>query len=311
MFEPLCAALDAAGIACTRNELLADHCTFRIGGPADIFIKPCDEIQLCRAVAFCKEQGARYYLLGNGSNILFEDAGFRGAVLDLTAMKTGIGMKENIPGEESGVVYCSVTVGAGMKLSTLCNFALNHSCTGLEFAYGIPGTVGGAIYMNAGAYGGEMKDVLTSVEYLAADGNIVEVPAAELDLSYRHSIFEENGGCILSATFRLKKGDAASIKARMDELMQKRIDKQPLDKPSAGSTFKRPTGAFAAALIDQCGLRGYRHGGAAVSEKHCGFVVNLGGATCADVLALCDEVRSIVKEKTGYDLEKEIRVVRA
>ena len=173
MFEPLCAALDAAGIACTRNELLADHCTFRIGGPADIFIKPCDEIQLCRAVAFCKEQGARYYLLGNGSNILFEDAGFRGAVLDLTAMKTGIGMKENIPGEESGVVYCNVTVGAGMKLSTLCNFALNHSCTGLEFAYGIPGTVGGAIYMNAGAYGGEMKDVLTSVEYLAADGNIV------------------------------------------------------------------------------------------------------------------------------------------
>ncbi len=226
-------------------------------------------------------------------------------------MKTGIGMKENIPGEESGVVYCNVTVGAGMKLSTLCNFALNHSCTGLEFAYGIPGTVGGAIYMNAGAYGGEMKDVLTSVEYLAADGNIVEVPAAELDLSYRHSIFEENGGCILSATFRLKKGDAASIKARMDELMQKRIDKQPLDKPSAGSTFKRPAGAFAAALIDQCGLRGYRHGGAAVSEKHCGFVVNLGGATCADVLALCDEVRSIVKEKTGYDLEKEIRVVRA
>jgi len=311
MFEPLCAALDAAGIACTRNELLADHCTFRIGGPADIFIKPCDEIQLCRAVAFCKEQGARYYLLGNGSNILFEDAGFRGAVLDLTAMKTGIGMKENIPGKESGVVYCSVTVGAGMKLSTLCNFALNHSCTGLEFAYGIPGTVGGAIYMNAGAYGGEMKDVLTSVEYLAADGNIVEAPAAELDLSYRHSIFEENGGCILSATFRLKKGDAASIKARMDELMQKRIDKQPLDKPSAGSTFKRPAGAFAAALIDQCGLRGYRHGGAAVSEKHCGFVVNLGGATCADVLALCDEVRSIVKEKTGYDLEKEIRVVRA
>ena len=292
MFEPLCAALDAAGIACTRNELLADHCTFRIGGPADIFIKPCDEIQLCRAVAFCKEQGIRYYLLGNGSNILFEDAGFRGAVLDLTAMKTGIGMKENIPGEESGVVYCNVTVGAGMKLSTLCNFALNHSCTGLEFAYGIPGTVGGAIYMNAGAYG-------------------VEVPAAELDLSYRHSIFEENGGCILSATFRLKKGDAASIKSRMYELMQKRIDKQPLDKPSAGSTFKRPAGAFAAALIDQCGLRGYRHGGAAVSEKHCGFVVNLGGATCADVLALCDEVRAIVKEKTGYDLEKEIRVVRA
>ena len=309
--ERLKQLLQAEEIRFVENESLAAHCTFKIGGPADVFARPETEEQLCRVIALCKACGVKYYLLGNGSNILFEDAGFRGAVLDLTAMKTGIGMKENIPGEESGVVYCNVTVGAGMKLSTLCNFALNHSCTGLEFAYGIPGTVGGAIYMNAGAYGGEMKDVLTSVEYLAADGNIVEVPAAELDLSYRHSIFEENGGCILSATFRLKKGDAASIKARMDELMQKRIDKQPLDKPSAGSTFKRPAGAFAAALIDQCGLRGYRHGGAAVSEKHCGFVVNLGGATCADVLALCDEVRAVVKEKTGYDLEKEIRVVKA
>ena len=156
--------------------------------------------------------------------------------------------------------------------------------------------------MNAGAYGGEMKDVLVSVRYLTAEGEIVEIPAEQLDLRYRHSIFEENGGCILSAKF---------IRARMNDLMARRKDKQPLDKPSAGSTFKRPVGAFAAALIDQCGLRGYRHGGAAVSDKHCGFVVNLGGATCADVLALCDEVRAIVKEKTGYDLEKEIRVVKA
>ena len=164
--------------------------------------------------------------------------------------------------------------------------------------------------MNAGAYGGEMKDVLTTVRYLAAEGEGREVPAAELDLRYRHSIFEEIGGCILSAQFHLQPGNAADIRAKMDELMAKRVEKQPLDKPSAGSTFKRPAGAFAAALIDQCGLRGYRHGGAAVSDKHCGFVVNLGGATCADVLALCDEVRAIVKEKTGYDLEKEIRVVR-
>ena len=183
--------------------------------------------------------------------------------------------------------------------------------TGLEFAYGIPGTVGGAVYMNAGAYGGEMKDVLASVRYLTGEGEIVEVPAEQLDLRYRHSIFEENGGCILSAKFYLARGSASDIRAKMDDLMARRRDKQPLDKPSAGSTFKRPVGAFAAALIDQCGLRGYRHGGAAVSEKHCGFVVNLGGATCADVLALCDEVRAIVKEKTGYDLEKEIRVVAA
>ena len=164
--------------------------------------------------------------------------------------------------------------------------------------------------MNAGAYGGEMKDVLTTVQYLTAEGEVKEAAAAELDLRYRHSIFEENGGCILSAQFALTPGEPEAIRAKMDELMAKRLDKQPLDKPSAGSTFKRPVGAFAAALIDQCGLRGYRHGGAAVSEKHCGFVVNLGGASCADVLALCEEVRTIVKEKTGYDLEKEIRVVR-
>lgn len=203
-----------------------------------------------------------------------------------------------------------MTAGAGLKLSALCTAALEHGLTGLEFAYGIPGTVGGAVYMNAGAYGGEVKDVLQSVRYLTAEGEIREATAAELDLSYRHSAFEENGGCILSACFRLEPGDPGAIKARMNELMAKRLDKQPLDKPSAGSTFKRPAGAFAAALIDQCGLRGYRHGGAAVSEKHCGFVVNLGGATCADVLALCDEVRAIVQEKTGYELEKEIRVVK-
>ena len=279
MFEPLCAALDAAGIACTRNELLADHCTFRIGGPADIFIKPCDEIQLCRAVAFCKEQGARYYLLGNGSNILFEDAGFRGAVLDLTAMKTGIGMKENIPGEESGVVYCNVTVGAGMKLSTLCNFALNHSCTGLEFAYGIPGTVGGAIYMNAGAYGGEMKDVLTEVTVLTPEGTFLTLPVAELDLSYRHSIIPERGYLVVSAVLELHPGKAEEIRAVMEDLKEKRVSKQPLEYPSAGSTFKRPEGYFAGKLIQDSGLKGFTVGGAQVSEKHSGFVINKGNAT--------------------------------
>ena len=287
-----------AGIPFRENEPLAAHCTFKIGGPAEVFVQPQTEQQLCAAVALCKEQAVRYYLLGNGSNILFADAGYRGAVIDTTAMKA-----------EPVIDGTRVTAGTGLRLSGLCTAALENGLTGLEFAYGIPGTVGGAVYMNAGAYGGEMKDVLTAVRYLTAEGQIVEVPAAELDLSYRHSIFEENGGCILSASFRLEQGDPAAIKARMNELMAKRVDKQPLDKPSAGSTFKRPAGAFAAALIDQCGLRGYRHGGAAVSDKHCGFVVNLGGATCADVLALCDEVRAVVKEKTGYDLEKEIRVV--
>ena len=297
--EQLKQLLTAADIAYKENEPLAAHCTFKIGGPARLFVQPVDRAQLCRAVALCKAQGVRYYLLGNGSNILFADEGYNGAVLAISSMQDAV--------EVHGT---QLTAGAGVRLSALCKTALEHGLTGLEFAYGIPGTVGGAVYMNAGAYGGEMKDVLEAVSYLTADDRWVDSEASELDFSYRHSAFEENDACILGAVFHLEKGDPDAIKARMNELMQKRIDKQPLDKPSAGSTFKRPAGAFAAALIDQCGLRGYRHGGAAVSDKHCGFVVNLGGATCADVLALCDEVRAIVKEKTGYDLEKEIRVVK-
>ena len=291
--------LQQAGIPFRENEPLAAHCTFKIGGPAQLFVQPQTEQQLCSAAALCKEQAVRYYLLGNGSNILFADEGFAGVVIDISALGSDIAVEGNM-----------LTAGAGVRLVALCRAALEHGLSGLEFAYGIPGTVGGAVYMNAGAYGGEMKDVLTVVRYLTAEGEVVQASAAELDLSYRHSIFEENGGCILSAQFALQPGNAADIRAKMDELMAKRVDKQPLDKPSAGSTFKRPAGAFAAALIDQCGLRGFRHGGAAVSDKHCGFVVNLGGATCADVLALCDEVRAIVKEKTGYELEKEIRVVK-
>ena len=288
-----------AGIPFRENEPLAAHCTFKIGGPAQLFVQPQTEQQLCSVAALCKEQAVRYYLLGNGSNILFADEGFAGVVIDISALGSDIAVEGNM-----------LTAGAGVRLVALCRAALEHGLSGLEFAYGIPGTVGGAVYMNAGAYGGEIKDVLTVVRYLTAEGKVVQASAAELDLSYRHSIFEENGGCILSAQFALQPGNAADIRAKMDELMAKRADKQPLDKPSAGSTFKRPAGAFAAALIDQCGLRGFRHGGAAVSDKHCGFVVNLGGATCADVLALCDEVRAIVKEKTGYELEKEIRVVK-
>ena len=297
--EQLKQQLAEAGIAFKENEPLAAHCTFKIGGPARLFVQPTDRAQLCRAIALCRAQNTRYYLLGNGSNILFADEGYDGAVLDISAMQDTV--------EVCGTV---LTAGAGVRLSALCKTALAHGLTGLEFAYGIPGTVGGAVYMNAGAYGGEMKDVLTTVQYLTAAGEVQQAAASALDLRYRHSIFEENGGCILSAQFTLTPGEPDAIRARMEELMAKRLDKQPLDKPSAGSTFKRPAGAFAAALIDQCGLRGYRHGGAAISDKHCGFVVNLGGASCADVLALCEQVRAIVKEKTGYDLEKEIRVVR-
>ena len=290
--------LEAAALPYREQEPLAGHTTFKIGGPAAVFVQPADEAQLCAAVALCRELAVPYYILGNGSNVLFGDKGWAGAVICLAGMKGGVRREGN-----------TLTAPAGLPLSALCTAAWEAGLAGLEFAYGIPGTVGGAVYMNAGAYGGEMKDVLLSVRYLTAEGQIEEAPAAALDLGYRHSIFESNGGCILSAQVRLEAGDPAAIRARMDELMGRRRDKQPLDKPSAGSTFKRPAGAFAGALIDQCGLRGHRHGGAAISEKHCGFVVNLGGATCADVLALCREVQQIVKEQTGYTLEKEIRVV--
>ena len=276
------------------------HTTFRIGGPADYFLMPDKDTDVGRIVKICKESAIPYFILGNGSNLLVGDGGYRGAVIQIYKNMSAV----TVEGTE-------ITVQAGALLSSVAAAAKNAALTGFEFAGGIPGTMGGAVVLNAGAYGGEMKDVLTVVRYLTAEGEVVQASAAELDLSYRHSIFEENGGCILSAQFALQPGNAADIRAKMDELMAKRVDKQPLDKPSAGSTFKRPAGAFAAALIDQCGLRGFRHGGAAVSEKHCGFVVNLGGATCADVLALCDEVRAIVKEKTGFDLEKEIRVVPA
>ena len=282
-----------------QEEPMREHCSFRVGGPARRMAFPGTGEQLVILLQLAEDCGARPLVLGKGSNILPPDGGMDRLVIEtsrLAALEAG----------EDGTILAE----AGVPLARLAEFAAQRGLAGLAFAHGIPGTVGGALCMNAGAYGGEMKDVLTTVRYLAAEGEVREVPAAELDLRYRHSIFEENSGCILSAQFHLQPGNAADIRAKMDELMAKRVEKQPLDKPSAGSTFKRPAGAFAAALIDQCGLRGYRHGGAAVSDKHCGFVVNLGGATCADVLALCDEVRAIVKEKTGYDLEKEIRVVR-
>ena len=273
--------------------------SFRAGGKAALMASPRDEEQLRETLFAAAEKDVPHMILGNGSNTLFRDSGYDGMVVRLSE-----GFKNmETDGEE-------LRCGASLLLSAIARRALENSLTGFEFASGIPGSLGGALFMNAGAYGGEMKDVLTTVQYLTAEGEVKGAAAAELDLRYRHSIFEENGGCILSAQFALTPGEPEVIRAKMDELMAKRLDKQPLDKPSAGSTFKRPVGAFAAALIDQCGLRGYRHGGAAVSEKHCGFVVNLGGATCADVLALCEEVRTIVKEKTGYNLEKEIRVVR-
>ena len=297
--EQLKQLLTAAGIAYKENEPLAAHCTFKIGGPARLFVQPADRAQLCRAVALCKAQGVRYYLLGNGSNILFADEGYNGVVLDISSMQDTV--------EVHGT---QLTAGAGVRLSALCKTALEHSLTGLEFAYGIPGTVGGAVYMNAGAYGGEMKDVLTTVQYLTAEGKVKEAAAAELDLRYRHSIFEENGGCILSAQFALTPGEREKIKDRMDTLMERRKDKQPLEYPSAGSTFKRPEGDFAARLIEVCGLKGTACGGAEVSTKHSGFVINKNNATFDDVMGVVDIVKQKVKEQTGVTLECEVLIMK-
>ena len=226
--EQLKQLLTAAGIAYKENEPLAAHCTFKIGGPARLFVQPVDHAQLCRTVALCKAQSVRYYLLGNGSNILFADEGYDGAVLDISSMQDAV--------EVHGT---QLTAGAGVRLSALCKTALEHGLTGLEFAYGIPGTVGGAVYMNAGAYGGEMKDVLTTVQYLTAEGEVKEAAAAELDLRYRHSIFEENGGCTLSAQFALTPGEPEAIRAKMDELMTRRCRRQREALRLCGEPWRR------------------------------------------------------------------------
>ena len=301
--EQLKQQLQAAGILYKENEPLSAHCTFRIGGPADLFVMPRDEDQLCQTVQFCKQAEIRYYLLGNGSNILFADEGFRGAVIDVSAEAAGMGLSiyQNADGDY-------ISAPAGLKLSELCKFALQHGYTGLEFAYGIPGSCGGAAFMNAGAYGGEMKDVLVRCTHIDGDGKLGQLAGEDLHLSYRHSAYYDNGCIITGLELRLQPGDPAEIKAKMDDLISRRREKQPIEYPSAGSTFKRPPGHFAGALIDQCGLRGTSVGGARVSEKHAGFVINTGGATCADVLALCRQCREKVLAETGVELEMEIRV---
>ena len=297
--EQLKQLLTAAGIAYKENEPLAAHCTFKIGGPARLFVQPTDRAQLCRAVALCKAQGVRYYLLGNGSNILFADEGYNGAVLDVSSMQDAV--------EVHGT---QLTAGAGVRLSALCKTALEHGLTGLEFAYGIPGTVGGAVYMNAGAYGGEMKDVVVSTRYLDGELRLCEAHGSAHDFGYRHSAFSDTDCVLLGSTLALTPGNPADIQARMRDLSERRRSRQPLDLPSAGSTFKRPVGGYAAALIDQAGLKGYTVGGAQVSEKHAGFVVNRGGATFDDVLRLMDDVRSAVLRTSGVELEPEVKIIR-
>ena len=287
--------LNSKNITYVCNEPMSAHTTFKIGGAADILItvKTIDELQT--AVNACKASDIPVMILGNGSNLLVSDNGIEGAVITLD----GDFKEITVDGD-------TITSGAGAKLSRLCSVALENSLTGLEFAYGIPGTVGGAMYMNAGAYGGEMKDVALSVTALTPDGEIREVPAEDLQLGYRTSVFKTNGDIILFSKYKLEQGDQAAIKAKMDDVMDRRKTKQPLEFPSAGSVFKRPEGAFAGTLIEQCGLKGKTVGGAQVSEKHAGFIINIGGATCDDVMGLVKLVQDTVKAETGYFLEREI-----
>ncbi len=294
----ICRSLDENGIAWQKDAPLAPLTTFRIGGPAALLCRPTDAAQLQKLLELLRQAGVRFYCLGRGSNTLFADEGFDGAVVAMEALRAVTLTTDGIRAQ------------AGASLAAVCRTAQAAGLSGLEFAYGIPGSVGGAVYMNAGAYGGEMKDAVRTVQAICPNGSVAAFENAACRFAYRHSAFEENGAAVLSADFALRRDDPAAIAARMEEYAARRREKQPLEWPSAGSTFKRPQGAFAAALIDQCGLKGASVGGARVSEKHAGFVINAGGATCADVLALTEKIIAVVREKTGYTLEREIRVVR-
>lgn len=296
--DDLLRLLKADMIEYKENELLAKHTTFEIGGPARIFCIPKTNGEISAAIQFALRCNVPVYLLGKGSNILFTDDGYAGMIIYMGQALSKIIVEGNC-----------IIAKAGAELLDVCRAAQKAKLTGLEFAYGIPGNIGGAVYMNAGAYGGEMKDVLSEICYLTENGSIEYMNVRDAELGYRTSLFQYKPWCILSATICLQKGNADLIKKKMHEYMGRRQDKQPLEYPSAGSAFKRPPGTFAGALIDECGLRGFQIGGAAISQKHCGFIVNMGGATCQDVLSLADHVSKVVKEKTGFVLEKEIRVV--
>lgn len=294
--QTLCSLCSDLGYEYKLNEPLKNHTTFKIGGQAKMLVQINNEKSLSELLKYLRGNNIKFFVLGKGSNILAEDSGFDGVILKISNKFSRVKLvSEN-------EIYCT----AGTPLSEICLFALEHSLSGLEFAYGIPGTAGGALFMNAGAYGGEMKDVVVSAHFIDKNGEVQNIKNQDMKLSYRHSFFSENSENIITdMTFSLKNGEKSRIKAHMDELLQKRKDKQPLEYPSAGSTFKRPEGSYASLLIEQCGLKGLTVGNAQVSEKHSGFVINKGGATFEDVIKLSDEVKKIVREKTGYQLELE------
>ncbi len=284
-----------AGICDVKyNEPMALHTSFRIGGGAEVMAFPKNEKELEQLL----ELGVPTRILGAGTNVLAPDEGLSGLVICLKDCLDGLELVDET----------HIRVMAGVTMTRMAVFACNHGLSGLEFAHGIPGTVGGGVYMNAGAYGGEICQVCESVEVMTPNGDVVTLSNNEMDFSYRHSALEETGDIVLAATFRLESKPQEEIKAKMKELMAKRSASQPLDLPSAGSAFKRPTGGYAAALIDQAGLKGFAVGGAAISMKHAGFAVNLGGATARDVRSLLMQVSDIVFDRSGIRLEPEVRI---
>ena len=279
------------------EEPMKKHTTFRVGGPADVLVTPSAE-ELPEIVALCQKFGVPYYIVGNGSNLLVGDKGIRGVVIEMTS--------------RMGDIVCegeTVIAGAGASLGRVAAKAAEEGLTGIEFAAGIPGTVGGAVVMNAGAYGGEMKDIITSVLVMDEFGEKKELSTRELDFSYRHSCIPEKRYIVLRITMRLRKGCTDEIRAKMSELREMRISKQPLEYPSAGSTFKRPEGYFAGKLIMDAGLRGFQVGGAQVAEKHCGFVINKDNASAADIYRLMQEVTAKVEAEFGVTLEPEVKML--
>lgn len=294
----ICEYVKNEGISYIENEPMALHTTFKIGGPARLAVFPKNENEISDVIKKCKEENVRYMVVGNGSNLLVADEGIDAVVILL--------------GKEFGEVKLiddtTIFAEAGAPLMKVCRFALENGLSGLEFAYGIPGSCGGGAFMNAGAYGGELGDVMFRCDHIDKDGNKGSLEGDDLKLAYRHSAYYENGCVITGAYFKMQKADKEEIKAKMTDYMSRRRDKQPLEYPSAGSTFKRPEGNFAGALIEQCGLKGTSVGGAEISTKHAGFVINKGGATCKDVLDLCKKVADTVKAEKGIDLEMEVRV---
>lgn len=278
------------------EELMKSHTTFRIGGPAEYFLTPRNAEELQELQKICKEENVPYYIIGNGSNLLVSDEGLRGAVIQIYHNMNQVVVEGNI-----------IRAQAGILLSALAKMALDHELSGLEFASGIPGTVGGAVVMNAGAYGGEMKDVISDVTVMTPAGEILHISKERLEMGYRTSVVKKKNYIVLEVVLQLQPGDRTAIQAEMEQLKEQRVSKQPLQYPSAGSTFKRPEGYFAGKLIMDAGLRGYRVGGAQVAEKHCGFVINRGAASAQDVVRLMNDVKAKVKEQFGVELEPEVQ----